>query len=117
MGRDLADAAPEEWSDSFGLSSLDGVLLPAAQVPLHRAIRGERFENQEMAIRPHGTDALVPLSVSGAPLLESDDAPRGGVIRVPLHRRRQEGRGGAAARRSQDPGDHEHRGRGHHRDR
>ncbi len=80
VGRSFEAAPPEEWQEEYGLLSLDGVPLSTDQVPLRRAIQGERFENLEMALRPYGHHTLVPVEVTGAPLLTSNDAIQGGVI-------------------------------------
>ncbi|TAK30092.1 MAG: PAS domain S-box protein [Chloroflexota bacterium] len=55
-----------------------GQSIPMEQLPQLRAARGEHFSQSEMVIHEQdGTEKL--LSISGAPLLDQDGQPRGGV--------------------------------------
>ena len=75
-----ADKSLEQWSTQQGLFLPDRVTpYPPDQMPLVRAIRGERVEHVEMFVRsqraPHGTW----LSINAQPLLDADGRRRGGI--------------------------------------
>ncbi len=54
------DIAPEEYSDTYHLLTLDGLPYPPDQLPLARAVRGETVLDARWRIcRPDGTDVLA----------------------------------------------------------
>jgi CheY-like chemotaxis protein/PAS domain-containing protein len=74
------DSAPEQWSSQYGLFLADRVTLyPTEQMPLVRAIRGERVERAEMFVRAEGASQGTWLSINAAPLLDAEGQRRGGV--------------------------------------
>jgi two-component system, OmpR family, phosphate regulon sensor histidine kinase PhoR len=57
----------------------DGHLLPSAQMPLARGLRGETFQNLDVRItNPSGTELTI--TCSGAPLLADDGSIDGAVV-------------------------------------
>jgi signal transduction histidine kinase/GAF domain-containing protein len=68
------------WSDYKGqLLTPDGKVLPKADWPGQRVLRGERFDTQEMVLRrPDGTE--VPLLVGAAPVIRSDGHLEGAIV-------------------------------------
>src|SRR5713226_4455493 len=81
VGIGATDAAPDQWSDRYGSYLPDAVTLyPSNELPLVRAMRGERFDAVEVFIR----NANVPdgrlLSIRGGALRGEDGALQGGVV-------------------------------------
>jgi PAS domain S-box-containing protein len=80
-GRGRADVPPEEWSREYGVCFPDGTPVPAEELPIARARRGEVVNaNQEFAIRPVGQDTLVPVQVTATPIISEDGSHLGGVV-------------------------------------
>jgi phosphoserine phosphatase RsbU/P len=72
---------PADWPSVYGCYRPDGVTpCPAEELPLARAIRGERVQEAEIFIR----NARVPegrwISVNSGPLHDDDGALAGGVV-------------------------------------
>lgn len=81
LGRGLTDAAPSEWSSTYGVFLPDGVTpFPEAEYPLVRALQGRESEQVDQFIR----NASVPegryISVSGRPLRGDDGRIEGAVV-------------------------------------
>lgn len=81
-GRSSFDAAPEAWSDEVRMFRTDGVTpLTTSELPLLRAMRGERVEAEELFIaRTDDPNGGVWLELSAAPLRTADDNHIGGVV-------------------------------------
>lgn len=87
-------ASPSEWSSVFGCFLPDGVTpYPAEQLPLTRAMRGERVHEEELLVRnPHNPQGAW-ISVNSRPLLDEKGEVTGGLIvfrDVTAHRRSDE---------------------------
>jgi len=81
IGAGAMDVSPAEWSRTYGCFLPDGVTpYPADQLPLWRALRGERVSEAEVLIRHPNRPTGVWLSISGAPLLGDDGSIDGGAI-------------------------------------
>jgi PAS domain S-box-containing protein len=75
------EEAPTSWPEAYGCFLPDGVTpYPADQLPLVRAIRGERTDDVEMLIRNPRLPEGARLSLSGAPLADARGVLQGGVI-------------------------------------
>lgn len=85
---------PSEWSTTFGCFLPDKVTpYPPDQLPLVRAIRGERVREAEMFIRNPSNPGGSWISINSVPLRDAKGQPSGGVIvfrDVTAHRRSQE---------------------------
>ena len=80
-GRGATDIPPSAWSKVYGLF-VPGTeeLFPPDELPLARAIRGEKTDSVEVLVRnPHVPDGTF-VSVSGAPMRDSRGSVRGGVV-------------------------------------
>jgi PAS domain S-box-containing protein len=94
VGQGPIAAPPSEWSSVFGCFLPDTVTLyPPDQLPLARAIRGERVHEAEIFVRGPGASEGTWINVNGGPLLASDGRLAGGVIvfrDVTAHRRSED---------------------------
>ena len=78
MGR--TDAAPDQWTSTYGIFHNNGVTpVPTDDILLVRAIRGEATDEVGTFIRNRSKPQGVYLSVSGRPVVANGVA-RGGVI-------------------------------------
>jgi PAS domain S-box-containing protein len=81
IGIGTSDTGPQQWSERYGLFLPDTVTpLPADQVPLVRALRGECLANEEVFIRNPSRPEGVWVSVNGTPLRDRDGKASGGVV-------------------------------------
>jgi PAS domain S-box-containing protein len=81
VGLGPMDKPTDAWPQVYGLFQTDRVTpLPADQVPLARAIRGETVTDVELFVRNRSRSDGVLLSVSGAPLVDADGQNKGGVV-------------------------------------
>ncbi|MHC4861703.1 MAG: CHASE domain-containing protein [Planctomycetota bacterium] len=72
---------PSDWSSVYGCYREDAVTpYPAGELPLARAIRGERVLDEEIFIRNPSVPTGRWLSVSGTPLCDERGAVQGGVV-------------------------------------
>ena len=63
----LTAAPPEQWPEAYGLRRIDGSPIPLAELPLYRALRGEKVERARWLVdRPDGSTRI--LSGSAAPV-------------------------------------------------
>jgi phosphoserine phosphatase RsbU/P len=80
-GTGSTETNPTSWPETYGCFLPDGVTpYPADQLPLVRAIRGERTDDAEMLIRNPRVPEGVRLSLSGTPLTDERGVLQGGVI-------------------------------------
>jgi len=74
---------PEKWAEAFGLYRPDRVTpIPAAEVPLMRAIRGESFDGEEVFVQNRQQTQGRWQLVSGRPLKDEQGQCRGGVLAI-----------------------------------
>ncbi len=77
----IGDGVLEQWSDAFGCYRPDGVTLsPAADLPLARALCGERVPETEIFIRNRVRPKGVWIRAKADPLWDEDDQLLGGVV-------------------------------------
>jgi PAS domain S-box-containing protein len=70
---------PAQWAATYGLRDLQGRPLPQADIPLYRALKGERVENARWVVRrADGTDRT--LTGTALPLEHADGTPAGAVV-------------------------------------
>ncbi|EPX55020.1 hypothetical protein D187_009526 [Cystobacter fuscus DSM 2262] len=68
-----------DWTDTFGLLTMDGHPIPLEELPLYRALKGEHVRNSRwMVRRPDGTVRI--LSGTAFPLHHPDGSPAGAVL-------------------------------------
>ena len=80
LGVGKLDLKPEQWSEAYGIFHADRkTRVPAEQLPLVRAIRGEPTDEVELFIRNDARPDGVFVSVSGRPLNARAGAHAGGV--------------------------------------
>jgi len=81
VGIGAIEATPDEWSEQYGAFRPDGVtVFPPNDLPLVRAIRGERVDAVELFIRNVNVPEGRLLSITGRPLSGEDGALKGGVV-------------------------------------
>ena len=80
-GRGATNIPPSEWSEAYGLF-VPGTeeLFPPDELPLARAIRGEKTDSVEVLVRNRHVPDGTYVSVSGAPMRDSRGLVRGGVV-------------------------------------
>src|SRR5713101_5677487 len=70
---------PAEWAAAYGLRDLQGRPLALADIPLYRALHGERVDDARWVVRrPDGTDRT--LTGTALPLEHADGTPAGAVL-------------------------------------
>jgi len=76
-------APPEKWAEAFGLYRPDRVTpIPASELPLMRAIRGESIDGEEVYVRKHRQEDGRWHLVSARPLVDEQGQSRGGVLAI-----------------------------------
>ena len=81
FGAGVAKGSPDEWSDWFGLYLPDGkTKIPTDELPLVRAIRGEKTDEVELFIRNEKRPEGAYISVNGRPLQTGAMKNEGGVV-------------------------------------
>ncbi len=70
----------QEWSGHYGIYLADGVTpVPADDIPLARALRGESVEDAELFVRNQKVPDGIWINVSASPLTDEGAVRRGGV--------------------------------------
>ena len=83
VGIGMLDVPPDQWTDRYGIFYLDKAThFPFDQLPLIRALRGERTDEIEMFIRNEKKPQGVYISVSGRPLQKKEEKGYGGGVIV-----------------------------------
>lgn len=81
LGSGVTDADPEQWPEIFGIYLADGETpCPAVELPLVRAIGGERVEHAELVIRNANLAEPVWVAARAAPVLDEEGHLQGGVV-------------------------------------
>lgn len=71
---------PEQWADYYNLYQTDiSTPLPIEDIPLYRALQGERFLNAEIVIAPKQSSPRF-FACSGQPLLDKAGSKIGAVV-------------------------------------
>ncbi|HEX2029598.1 MAG TPA: PAS domain S-box protein [Nitriliruptorales bacterium] len=74
---------PERWTELLGMRGPDGVTpLTTEEMPLYRALHGEVVRDQEVVLRPPGSDRPRRVLMSGQALHDVDGRKLGAVIAV-----------------------------------
>lgn len=81
LGIGSRDVAPAEWTSLYGCYFSDRKTpYPAQQLPLARALRGEKVEKEVLFIRNSARPEGVFIQVSAKPMLNDDGLFSGGVV-------------------------------------
>lgn len=75
------DVNPTEWASAYGTYYSDRITpFPSEQLPLARAMKGEKVNNEIIFIKnPEQPEGLY-INVSASPLKDSEDSVKGGTI-------------------------------------
>lgn len=81
-GVGATDLPASEWAKFWGLHDLNGKLLSAEELPLVRALKGEKVDAQQMMVRnPHLPEPVIA-SVSASPIRDENQRIIGGVALI-----------------------------------
>ena len=78
-GRNSSDVPKSSWAEEFSLHRADGTRMSEADVPLARALGGEKFRDVVMVIAPPNTAARTVLCTGGS-INDADGDPAGAVV-------------------------------------
>jgi diguanylate cyclase (GGDEF)-like protein/PAS domain S-box-containing protein len=73
------DLAPAQWAEHYRILDADGRVLPASQLPLRRAIHGERLRDVELWLGADGRDPIL-VRCNGQPLRDDAGDVLGAVV-------------------------------------
>lgn len=79
IGDYKVDLALNEWSLHYSVYHPDGTLMDPKEMPLYRALQGEKVENQEILVKDP-TDRMIFLACNGQSLYGSDGEKMGAFI-------------------------------------
>jgi signal transduction histidine kinase len=79
LGIDLDTTPLDQWIDALSLRRADGTPFVASELPLARALRGERVDDLEMLVRSGADKTERQLSATARPLVGLDGKLWGGV--------------------------------------
>ena len=80
-GIDTMDYVPDKWSDRYGVFYSDReTAVPADELPLARAMRGESTDDVELFVKNQKKPDGVYISVSGRPLIDGEGVLKGGLV-------------------------------------
>jgi PAS domain S-box-containing protein len=72
---------PEQWTDYYQIYHADGQTpMAAAELPINRALRGERLQNVEMVIAAKGSTAAHTILASGRAMYDDQGHKLGAVV-------------------------------------
>ncbi|UQA54580.1 PAS domain-containing protein [Polyangium aurulentum] len=81
FGQGVTGAGPEEWSNEYGLFQVDGITpLPASEIPLVRALRGELAKGIELIARSEKRPEGIHVDCSARPIYDEAGELRGAVV-------------------------------------
>ena len=81
LGTGETDAEPEQWPDIYGVYMSDGETpCPAIELPLIRAISGERVDHAELVIRNSFLTAPTKVVARATPIIDANGHLKGGVM-------------------------------------
>lgn len=80
-GTGAIDADPEAWPEIYGIYMSDGTTpCPAIELPLVRAVQGERVDHAELIIRNAYLPEPVWVACRATPIIDDKGALKGGVV-------------------------------------
>lgn len=75
------DVSPKEWASAYGIYHSDKITLyPSEQLPLARAMEGEKMNNEIIFLKNHRHPDGLYVNVSASPLKNSKGSVEGGVV-------------------------------------
>lgn len=81
LGLGLTDSTTDQWSGTYGLFLSDMVTpYPANELPLARAIRGEKADAVEIYVCNPNLPEGIYVNVTGRPIKDAEGILRGGVV-------------------------------------
>ena len=81
LGLGALDTPPEQWSEAYGCFKPDRVTrFPSDELPLARAMRGERVRDVEIFVRNPEIPEGVWISVSSSPIRGASGSPAGATV-------------------------------------
>ena len=82
LGTGPSEIPLERWQEHYGVFLADGQPVPASDLPLARALRGEAVNGVELLVRRPDWAQPRWISVSGRPLVDNDGQGSGGGVVV-----------------------------------
>ena len=72
MASEEFPADPADWPSFYGIRELDGRLLPLAEVPIVRAMRGETVRRRDLLIRNERRPAGTVVETNARPVIDAE---------------------------------------------